>query len=245
MKQTRLLMGMPITVEIADAPATAADFDAVYDYLTTVDERYSTYKPNSEISRINRGLPRQKWSGEMREVLELCAQTKRQTHGYFDIEHGGQLDPSGLVKGWAIQHAAELLRGYGFANFYIDAGGDIQISGLSARGRPWHIGIRNPFNRTEIIKTIAVRGEGVATSGTSIRGQHVYNPHRPGAALTDILSITVIGPNIYEADRFATAAFAMGRGGIHFIENLHGFEAYMVDNKRMATYTNDFERYVV
>ena len=245
MKQTRLLMGMPITVEVIDPGVTKDDIDAIYDYFTHIDKTFSTYKKTSEISAVNRGLPRAKWSSEMKAVMRLCAQTKRETEGYFDIRHGGQLDPSGLVKGWAIQHAGEQLANQGFSNFYIEAGGDIQVSGVNASGQPWRIGIRNPFIRTEIIKTLSVSSEGVATSGTYIRGQHVYDPHRPDHEIEDIVSLTVIGPNIYEADRFATAAFAMGKRGIHFIEKLGGFEAYMVDNNRMATLTTGFERYTV
>jgi thiamine biosynthesis lipoprotein len=243
MKQTRLLMGMPITVEIVDAQAQAEDIDAVFAFFDYVDKKFSTYKPASEISRINRGLSKSKWSRDMRTVLQLCEQTKQLAHGYFDIAQGEQLDPSGLVKGWAIQKTAELLKKRGFKHFYIEAGGDTQVSGRSAKGKPWTIGIRSPFNRNEIIKTIVAQNEGIATSGSYIRGQHVYNPLRPGEPLTDIVSLTVIGPNIFEADRFATAAFAMGKKGIYFLENLNGYEAYMIDNSGKATLTSGFERY--
>ncbi|HTH72598.1 MAG TPA: FAD:protein FMN transferase [Candidatus Pristimantibacillus sp.] len=245
MKDTRPLMGMPITVEIVSPDVSPADLDAVYDYFEYVDKTFSTYKKDSEISRVNRGLPKTEWSKDMQRVLTLCAQTKQQTDGYFDIEHDGQLDPSGLVKGWAIKNAGDLLKGRGFNNFYIDAGGDIQISGLNAGGKPWRIGIRNPFNRSEIIKVVSVGTEGVATSGTYIRGQHVYDPHQPDKDIEDVVSLTVIGPDVYNADRFATAAFAMGKRGVHFIEKLNGYEAYMVDNTGMATLTTGFERYVV
>jgi len=83
-------------------------------------------------------------------------------------------------------------------------------------------------------------GRGVATSGTYIRGQHIYNPYRPEEKIEDIVSITVVGPDIYEADRFATAAFAMGRGGIMFIEELKDFEGYAVDAAGIATMTSGF-----
>jgi thiamine biosynthesis lipoprotein len=63
--------------------------------------------------------------------------------------------------------------------------------------------------------------------------------------LQDIVSLTVIGPNVYEADRFATAAFAMGKRGIYFIEQLPGFEGYMIDAAARATFTSGFERYVL
>ena len=237
-------MGMPITVEIVGGDNGEAVVQAVFDYFTAVDRKYSTYKQDSEISRINQGLPRRQWSPEMRQILQLCEDTKQQTDGYFDIEHKGKLDPSGLVKGWAIEQAAKLVRDRRIKDFYIEAGGDIQADGINTTGEPWKIGIENPFNRHEIVKVIRVSGLGVATSGTYIRGQHIYDPHTPDKPVHTVKSLTVIGPNIYEADRFATAAFAMGEKGIEFIESLPGFEGYMINNKKTATYTSGFERFV-
>ena len=245
MKHTRLLMGMPITVEVVDSTVTQDDLDKVFAYFVFVDETFSTYKTTSEISKINRGelLPEQ-YSEDMKTVLALCEQTSEDTDGYFDIWSDGMSDPSGLVKGWAIQNAANMLRAWGFRNFYIDAGGDIQVAGYKGDGL-WRVGIRNPFNHAEHVKVLALTDQGIATSGTAIRGQHIYDPHNRGVALLDIASMTVVGPNIYEADRFATAAFAMGRKGILFIERLAGFEGYMIDVHGIATFTSGFERYVI
>jgi thiamine biosynthesis lipoprotein len=92
---------------------------------------------------------------------------------------------------------------------------------------------------------LALTDRGVATSGTAIRGQHIYNPYHRNTPILDIVSLTVIGPNIYEADRFATAAFAMGRKGIQFLEKLAGFEGYLIDAQARATLTSGFERYVL
>lgn len=237
-------MGMPVTVEVVGVESVE-DIYAVYDYFVRVDARYSTYKKNSEISQINRGLPSEQWSSEMKEVLNLCQETKNITGGYFDIERDGVRDPSGLVKGWAIHNASNLLRERGLNNFYIEAGGDIEVSGVNDDGEPWKIGIRNPFNIDEVIKIVQLDHGGIATSGMYIRGQHIYNPLDIGSSIDNIKSLTVIGPNIFEADRFATAAFAMGRSGISFIGMLPGFDAYMVDDKKQATYTEGFANYVV
>ena len=245
MKQIQLLMGMPITVEIVDSRVTEADIEKVFAYFRAVDDTFSTYKEQSEISKINRGeLCEEEYSDDMKTILALSEQTKQETCGYFDIEHNGMIDPSGIVKGWAILHAAQIVKEAGFISFYIDAGGDIQVSGTKG-SNPWRIGIRNPFNRKENVKVLAVTDTGIATSGTAIRGQHIYDPHNPNMPLSDILSLTVIGPNIYEADRFATAAFAMGKRGIYFIEQLPGFEGYMIDASARATFTSGFERYVL
>jgi len=245
MKQTRLLMGMPITIEVVDSTVTQGDLDKVFAYFASVDDTFSTYKATSEISKVNRGelLPAQ-YSEDMKAILALSEQTKKDTHGYFDIRHNGMYDPSGIVKGWAIHNATKMVKAWGFCNFYIDAGGDIQVSG-NKDGNPWRVGIRNPFNRTEHVKVLALTNRGVATSGTAIRGQHIYDPYNRNMPLLDIVSITVIGPNIYEADRFATAAFAMGKKGIQFIETLAGFEGYMIDAHARATFTSGFERYVL
>jgi thiamine biosynthesis lipoprotein len=244
--ETRIMMGMPITVEIVDASATTEAFNAVYNYFDYVDKKFSTYKDNSEITRINRGeLTVGHASVDMRLIFELAEQTRRETDGYFDIERDGLIDPSGLVKGWAVYNAAIILREKGFQHYYVDAGGDIQVAGHNRHDQDWRVGIRNPFNMREIVKVIALDNCGVATSGTSIRGKHIYNPNGADAIMDDIVSLTVIGPNVYEADRFATAAFAMGRAGIGFIEQLDGFEGYLIDQQGRATFTSRFGKYVV
>lgn len=238
-------MGMPITIDIAGATATQDDLDRLFAYFVSIDHTFSTYKETSEISRINRGeLSVTQASETVKAVLALCEQTKKDTHGYFDIQHDGMLDPSGIVKGWAIQHAAHMLKEWGFRNFFVDAGGDMQVAGTN-HGQLWRVGIRNPFNRNENVKVLALTECGIATSGTAIRGQHIYDPYDRNMPLLDIVSLTVIGPNIYEADRFATAAFAMGRKGIQFIERTAGLEGYMIDAQARATLTSGFERYVL
>lgn len=245
MKQTKFMMGMPITTEIIDANAGDDIFNEVFNYFTHIDEKFSTYKSTSEIEVINRGeLAIADASEEMQLVLALCEETKRQTNGYFDIKTpAGEYDPSGLVKGWAIWNAAKLLEKKGFENFYVDAGGDIQPHGRNADGKKWSVGIKNPFDQKENIKVIYVSDEGVATSGTYIRGDHIYNPRNDNTPVSDIVSLTVIGPNIHDADRFATAAFAMGADGIKFIETLSGYEGYIIDKNKVATMTTGFKNY--
>lgn len=244
-QQTRILMGMPITVNIIDPSADEAIIDRVYDYFEYIDEKFSTYKPFSEISLINQHAQvLEEASHDMQMVFRLAEQFRQSTGGYFDIQHAGKLDPSGLVKGWAISNAAELVRQAGYVDFFVEAGGDFQAAGKNAQGQDWRVGIRNPFDMQEIVKVLSVTDCGVATSGTYIRGQHIYNPVGGADEINDIVSLTVIGPDVYEADCYATAAFAMGRDGIAFIETLDGFEGYMIDQQRQATFTSKFERYV-
>ncbi len=246
MRETRNSMGMPITIEIVDSSARVGDIAGLFAYFTEVDERFSTYKATSEISAINRGeIQPEDASPLMQEVFALAEKTKQETDGYFDMRQpNGTLDPSGIVKGWAIHNAAALVRQQGNENFYIDAGGDIASSGVNEQGLPWSVGIKNPFNQAEIVKVLYPKGHGVATSGSYIRGAHIYNPHDHHSELVEVVSLTVLGPDVLEADRFATAAFAMGKDGIAFIEKLEGFEGYTIDKTGIATFTSNFEQYL-
>ena len=239
-------MGMPITIEVIDASVTEALFNDVFDYFTYVDETFSPFKETSEISKINKGevLP-EGYSDDMRTILRLCEETTQQTQGYFNIiTPSGLRNPSGVVKGWAINNAARIIADRGYDNFYVEAGGDIEVSRKEGL-LPWRVGIRNPFNLQENVAILGLLKGGVATSGTYIRGQHIYDPFQPNNELHEIVSLTVIGPNIYDADRFATAAFAMQHDGIMFIEKLEGFEGYSIDAQGIATKTSGFNSYVI
>jgi FAD:protein FMN transferase len=246
MRDTRLIMGMPITVEIIDDVPFRL-MDDVYDFFTNIDNRFSPYKPASELSEYNRGdIATTGLSSEMREVLAIAHRTKTETNGYFDLKRpDGLLDPSGIVKGWAVRKAARIIQAFGVQNFYVDAGGDIQTGGKNRNGEDWIVGIRNPFSEHEIIKAVKITECGIATSGTYMRGQHIYNPHLPKKQIDDIVSLTIIGPDVLEADRFATAAFAMGNWGIYFIEELPGIEGYIINSSGVATQTSGFGKFVV
>ncbi|MCL4416276.1 MAG: FAD:protein FMN transferase [Actinobacteria bacterium] len=245
-KQTRDLMGMTINVEIVSSSVTDADLDMVFSYFENVEKRFSFFKEDSEITLINnKKIKQDQYSKDMKTIFALAEKTKEETNGFFDImAPDGQYNPSGLVKGWAIYNASKLLLKKGFDDFYVEAGGDIQVQGLNRTEKKWSVGIQNPFDPSQIVKIVYLKDAGIATSGTYRRGQHIYDPHDKGKLLTGILSISVIGPNVFEADRFATAAFAMGPRGIGFIENLDSFEAYMIDSKGMATQTSGFAEYL-
>jgi thiamine biosynthesis lipoprotein len=243
MKKTEIIMGMPITINVPGLK-TISQLDQVFDYFRHIDDKFSPYKQTSELTRFNNQQNINKLSKEMIEVLELCEQTKKITLGFFDIDNHGHIDTSGLVKGWAIDNAAKILKGMGYSNYFVEAGGDIQANGVNEEQMPWQIGIRNPFDINQIVKVIAVSNKGVATSGNYIRGDHIYDPITR-KNIEGIASLTVIGPNIFEADRFATAGFAMGNKGIYFIDALPFFEAYLINDRGIATLTKGFEEYVV
>ena len=245
MKRLEHIMGMPIIVNLPGLDKQDKLFDQVFNYFRSIDQRFSPYIKTSEVTRINHTRDISNPSADMRHIIELAEQAKQQTDDYFDIWHKGTFDPSGIVKGWSIQQAADLVVKAGQTDFYIEAGGDLMTGGHNDDGDLWRVGIRNPFNREENVKVLQISNIAVATSGTAIRGQHIYNPHKPAETLDEVISLTVVGPLICDTDCFATAAFAMGSKGIHFINNLPEFEAYMIDAHGIATMTNDFEKYIM
>ena len=228
---TRIIMGMPIIVEIVDPGATDRDLGDLWTFFTADEAQFRTYREDSELSRINRGLLAvEDASPEMRAMIDRAVRTGEETNGYFDAGRTGTCDLAGVVKGWAIAEAANRLHATGFHHSCVNAGGDIQTTGLNPDGMPWKIGIRNPRDVTEIVKVVHLSGEGIATSGTYERGDHIHRPHGSAIENDPVVSLTVIGPDVYEADRFATAAFAMGREGIRFIGGLS--ESYVNQGKR-------------
>lgn len=246
MKQVQKIMGMDVVIDIVDLNISQEVFDKAFSYLKTVDKKFSTYKPESEISQINRNkIIKEHFSSEMREVLRLSEETRLETNNFFNIKNKvNEYDPLGLVKGWSIHNAAKILRENGCKNFLIDIGSDIQVDGKNETGENWVIGIKNPFKPDkEIIKIVYLANRGIATSGKYAKGDHIYNPNDFLDTLDEIESVTVIAENIYEADRFATAIFAMGKDGINFLENKKGLEGYVIDKNGIATITSGFEKY--
>jgi thiamine biosynthesis lipoprotein len=244
-RDTRILMGMPITVEVV-CDAAEGIVDAVFDHFAAVDARFSPFQQESEVSALNAArIAPSELSADLIEILDIAALSKHETQGYFDIRRpDGRFDPSGIVKGWSISRAAKQIAAAGFQDFCVDAGGDIQTGGRPTQDDNWRIGIRNPFAETQIVKVVILRNRGIATSGTYVRGQHVYDPHRPGAPVEDLVSLTVVASDVLDADRFATAAFAMGRAGIDFIEATPGLEGYAIDPQGIATQTSGFGKFV-
>ncbi len=218
------VMGMPIVVELRDGSVDSAPLDDVFDWFRRVDATFSTYKADSEISRIDRGeLDPSEASPEVREVLDRCAELRVETRGYFDARATGRLDPSGLVKGWSVDRAAALLDAAGVRSFLISAGGDIV-----ARGGPWRIGIQHPRERRCVAAVVEATHLAIATSGAYVRGDHVLDPCT-GKAPRGVLSVTIVGRDLATADAYATAAFAMGgEAAPHWLAQLRGYEAMVI-----------------
>lgn len=218
-------MGTAISLDLRSPWAEAGAVDEFFEWLRSVDERFSTYRDESLVSRIRRGEIGLAEAGpDIRQVLELCEGVRLASGGVFDVwSHDRQgLDPSGLVKGWSIDRGAEILRRAGARNFCINAGGDVLAAGEATVGNAWRVGIRHPHSGDRLVKVVAARDLAVATSGAYERGAHITNPGAP-AAPAQLLSLTVVGAGLTLTDAYATAAFAMGEAGIGWVASQPGF----------------------
>jgi FAD:protein FMN transferase len=214
--------------ETQRAPMQGAVADAVT-WLHRVDEVFSTYRSDSQISRLGRGEMRlAECDDDVAEVLDLCAEIGRESDGYFSSTYGGQLDPTGLVKGWAVQRASEILVAAGSTHHCVNGGGDIQAVGGVAVDNPWVIGISHPLQRDGFASIVTMTDGAVATSGTAERGAHVVDPHT-GQAVTALASVTVVGTDLIRSDAYATAAIAMGDSARAWLGSRAGYEAFAVE----------------
>jgi thiamine biosynthesis lipoprotein len=213
-------------------------------WLHWVDVTFSPYREDSDVSRFGDGsLPLERCAPELAEVLAACAAITELSGGYFTTTPGGQFDPSGYVKGWAIERAAAMLTAAGSAEHTVNGGGDVQCVGERAPGQPWRIGIAHPLRPGTLALVVTGRDFAVATSGIAERGPHIMDPHT-GQPATGLASITVIGRGLALADAYATAAFAMGHAARDWVESLPGFEALAITPEGAAWQTSGFRAYL-
>jgi FAD:protein FMN transferase len=240
-RRVRDVMGMPVTTDVRDGADPTAALDAVYAELERIDALYSPFRADSLVSQITAGtLDSDAAGGELGEIISLCRRYETETEGYFSAWRGSRFDPSGLVKGWAIDRACRILDMGGFARYFVDAAGDVRTRGEREPGEPWRVGVRHPVERDKVVRVIRARDIAVATSGTYEKGAHIDDPHT-GLPATELLSLTVVGPDIVVADVYATAAFALGARGLDLVERLPGYEAYAIDPDLRASWTSGFD----
>jgi thiamine biosynthesis lipoprotein len=238
----RHVMGMPVGIDVRDPDV---DVEPAFAWLQLVDATFSTYREDSEIRRLDRGeLLLADCRPEVDEILTRCLELERETDGAFSVRPQGHLDPSGLVKGWAVDGAGARLEAAGARNFCINAGGDLLARGRPAPGRRWRVGIRHPEQAGRLAAVLELEDCAVATSGAYERGAHIVDP-RTGRAPEGLLSVTVAGPDLGTTDAYATAAFAMGADGPAWTATLSGFEAMCITADHRVLSTPGFARHRV
>ncbi|MFJ8627908.1 FAD:protein FMN transferase [Kitasatospora sp. NPDC093550] len=221
-------MGTVFSITVRDpGPETPDVLSRIAERLHRIDAVFSTYRPDSDISRLDRGeLSPGDCDPEVRTVLAACRQVAAETDGWFTERPGGRLDPSGWVKGWAVEEAAALLHSSGSRQYCVSGGGDVQTG-----GGPWRIGIADPGHPGLLTAVLAGHGLAVATSGTAERGPHILDPHtgRPATGLASLTLVGAPGTGIARTDAWATAAFAMGPDrALAWVARRPGLEALAV-----------------
>ena len=212
----------------------------VTEYVKVIDLEFSTYKPDSQVSRIRRGELRiEDASAQMQEVWQLCLVARELTDGSFDpwCVKGGY-DPSGYVKGWAADKCIKILQRHGAENIQINAAGDVSLAGGFEDGKPWSIGVRSPENRFEVLKVFEIFEGAIATSGTYEIGAHIKDP-RTGLIAIGARSATVLGPDGGLADALATALVVTGRegAGIFMKPELVEYKVWVIDRNQDTAWT--------
>ncbi|MFG2193275.1 FAD:protein FMN transferase [Streptomyces sp. NPDC048639] len=228
-------------------PATPAVRGALAEavaWLHQVDALFSTYRPESQISRLDRGeLTVAECDPDVATVLELCRSAARLSGGWFDARAGGRLDPSAMVKGWAIERASQMLYDAGARDHSVNGGGDVQCRGEAAPGTPWRVGVAHPLRRGELATVVSGRDVAVATSGTAERGHHILDP-RTGRPAAGLASVTLVGRHLTEVDALATAVFAMGEEARTGVGRMTGVEAFAVTAEAATWWTPGFPAHV-
>nr|WP_095875399.1 FAD:protein FMN transferase [Streptomyces sp. TLI_235] len=202
-------MGTVFSIAVRDpGPDIPAVLDRIAARLHRIDAVFSTYRRDSDISRLDRGeLALTDCDPEVPAVLAACREVAAETGGHFTERPGGRLDPSGWVKGWAVEEAARMLRAAGSRQHRVSGGGDVQTA-----GGPWRIGVAHPLRPGRLAAVLGGHDLAVATSGTAERGAHIVDPHtgRPATGLASLTLVGAPGTGIARTDAWATAAFAMG-----------------------------------
>jgi len=227
------------TILFIDVASTAvgedelnAGIDECRKYFYFVDDVFSTYKPESEVSRLRAGkIKLEECHPDLQEVWALCEYAREVSDGYFDpwcVEGG--FDPSGYVKGWAADKGIAILKKHGAENIQINCAGDLSLAGGLENGLPWNIGIRHPEEAHTVVKVFDIMDGAIATSGTYERGAHIRDPHT-GLIAIGARSATVYGPEGGLADALATAMVVAGRDGAYLFmkPELEAYNCWVID----------------
>jgi thiamine biosynthesis lipoprotein len=213
---------------VLSVSVTAETVRAVEAELARVDRLFSTYRPDSEITRLNTGqIKLDDCSPEVREVLDACSQAERSTAGWFSARYADGVDPTGIVKGWAIRRVSDLLVNADSTCHAINGGGDVLVIADPA-DEPWRIGVLAGIGPEYPMRVLVGHNFATATSGNSERPGEIRSPFTGSPSLT-WSTVSVWGPDIVEADAFATAAVAMGRAAVGWLETVPQYEAIAVD----------------
>ncbi len=296
------IMGTSVRVELwhEDAAAGQAAITAVMDEMRRIDALMSPYKPDSELSRINRDAAKGpvKISREQFDLIARSIEFSRLSGGAFDVtfssvgylydyragiepsdaqiaqalpginyrhllldrdrqtirfaREGVRIDLGGIAKGYAVDLGIELLKRRGIRSAIVQAGGDSRVLG-DRGGRPWHVAIRDPRNKQNVVAVIPLVDAAISTSGdyeryfikpNGERVHHIIDP-KTGKSAHGVISVSVIAPDATTTDGLTKSVFLKGpKDGIAFIESLKipGVDAVIIDAEGRMHFTKGLQR---
>lgn len=219
--KTRVIqaMAMPFSIKVVLSPEnqwSQDQFDqvvmAINRELRHVDEVFSPFKSTSILCRFQQGeLAADDFSSEFQSVYGLAIRAQTVTQGAFDPFYRGPFDPTGLVKGWAIEqvfrrYLRPLLVREVISAAAINGAGDIQMGVAATSDFRWAVGVQDPNNRQQLLAQYQIANGAMATSGTSQHGEHIsrLNSQR------HLQQATVVSADLVTADVWATAAISAG-----------------------------------
>jgi thiamine biosynthesis lipoprotein len=233
-RRTHRCMGTVASVHVHDVaplPHVEAAIAEVFVRLDRDEAMFSTFLPDSEISRIGRGeLHLLDASHEVIDVLDACTWLEHVSEGAFRArrpEDTTAIDPAAFVKGWSTRRASLALAEAGLVDWIVSVGGDLQTSGSPITGERWDIALTDPSRPGEALCSVSIAAGAVATSGTAQRGDHLWDG-RCDMPPDDLVALTVVGPDLTWADAFATAGFALGIDGVAWVARFDGYHALAV-----------------
>jgi thiamine biosynthesis lipoprotein len=148
--------------------------------------------------------------------------------------HGMSVTLDGIAKGSVVDGGVAILRGLGFENVLVEAGGDM-MANSAPDGETWKIGVTHPRLNAELAASFSVQNKAVATSGDYMNrfsadysSHHIIDPHS-GASPSQLASVTVIASSAAEADALSTTLMALGvQDGLALIEQLPDAAAFLI-----------------
>jgi thiamine biosynthesis lipoprotein len=242
------VMGIPISLAMRGRHARTrlgrtawADVMAELHRLDTI---FSTYRKSSVISQLDRAeISPHDCPAEVAEVFKLAAVARNETSGAFDIwrqsgDGARHLDPSGVVKGWAIERASSPLRLLDETDFCLSGGGDMVCRVASPDAPAWRIGIEHPHDLSRLIAVVPLQNGAIATSGGAHRGEHLVDA-RTGLPVRGVASVTVVAASLTVADIDATSAYVLGKKASHWLSSRPGRTGFVVWPDGSTTTTGD------
>ena len=192
-------------------------------------------------SKIREDVPTQEEIGERLPLVNfrnILIDEEERAVGFSVAEM--EIDLGGIAKGYAVDEAIVVLKNEGIKKAMVNAGGDVYCLGTKDNDQLWVIGIKHPRKPGQILTTLEIKGQAIATSGDyekyyTIKGKrypHIIDPRTGRPVQNDVMSVTILAPTCLEADALATTCFVLGKEkGLKLIGSLDGVEGMIVSQQ--------------